>query len=96
MTTLSQQPDATGRFGDFGGRYVPETLIAALDQLAAEYEKAKTDEAFQAEFQGLLTGYVGRPTALTLAARLTRHARSTVESETSSIVAISAAAKPPK
>ena len=43
-------PDAAGRFGGYGGRYVPEALIAALDELTAAYEKAMTDEAFQAEF----------------------------------------------
>ncbi|UCD75366.1 MAG: tryptophan synthase subunit beta [Phycisphaerales bacterium] len=72
MTTLSQLPDAAGRFGQFGGRYVPETLIAALDQLATEYARAKADEAFHAEFGELLSLYAGRPTPLTYAARLTQ------------------------
>src|SRR4051794_41788266 len=53
-----------GRFGDYGGRYVPEALIAALDELAAAYDKAKTDEEFQGEFHRLLRDYAGRPSLL--------------------------------
>ncbi len=71
MKTQIQIPDAAGRFGDFGGRYVPETLIAALDQLADEYSKALADGAFQNEFDALMRDYVGRPTPLTFASRLT-------------------------
>src|SRR3954452_6051643 len=63
-------PSAPGRFGPYGGRYVPEALIAALDELAAAYDKAKTDEGFQAEFQRLLTQYAGRPSLLYDAQRL--------------------------
>lgn len=63
-------PDAQGRFGEFGGRYVPETLVKALDQLAVEYEKAKADEAFQAELATLLRDFVGRPSPLYHARRL--------------------------
>src|SRR5690606_19112209 len=59
-----------GRFGRFGGRYVPETLIAALDELAAAYDEARRDEGFFAEFDALLRDYVGRPTPLYRAARL--------------------------
>src|SRR5690606_34761434 len=59
-----------GRFGRFGGRYVPETLIAALDELTAVYEAARQDEAFWAELDGLLRDYVGRPSPLYLASRL--------------------------
>src|SRR3954464_2321268 len=59
-----------GRFGPYGGRYVPEALIAALDELAAAYDKAKTDQGFQAEFQRLLTQYAGRPSLLYDAQRL--------------------------
>lgn len=73
MTSLTHQPDASGRFGEFGGRYVPETLIAALDELAAEYEKAKGDPTFRAELDDLLKNYVGRPTPLTYAGRLTEY-----------------------
>jgi tryptophan synthase beta chain len=71
---LSNVPDAHGRFGQFGGRYVPETLIAALDQLAAAYTEAKQDASFQRELDGLLKSYVGRPTPMTFAARLTAEA----------------------
>jgi tryptophan synthase beta chain len=53
-----------GRFGPYGGRYVPEALIAALDELAAAYDKAKTDEEFQGEFHRLLRDYAGRPSML--------------------------------
>ncbi|HRX80244.1 MAG TPA: tryptophan synthase subunit beta [Pirellulaceae bacterium] len=63
-------PDAAGRFGDFGGRYVPETLTRALDELTLEYEKAKHDPAFQAELDELLHNYVGRPSPLYHARRL--------------------------
>jgi len=74
MTTanipLSQVPDAAGRFGRFGGRYVPETLTKALDQLSAEYEKARRDPSFQAELDHMLRDYVGRPSPLYHAKRL--------------------------
>jgi len=59
-----------GRFGPYGGRYVPEALIAALDELAAAYEKARHDEEFQREFHRLLTEYAGRPSMLYDAHRL--------------------------
>lgn len=64
-------PDAAGRFGDFGGRYVPETLTRALEELTVEYEKAKHDEAFQSELEELWHNYVGRPSPLYHAKRLT-------------------------
>jgi len=70
----SQVPDAAGRFGPFGGRYVPETLMHALDQLSAAYEEAKGDPSFQKELTGYLNNYVGRPTPLTFAERLTKQA----------------------
>jgi tryptophan synthase beta chain len=60
-----------GRFGIYGGRYVPETLMAALVELEHEYEAAKADPAFQAELHTLLTDYAGRPTPLTYCKRLT-------------------------
>jgi tryptophan synthase beta chain len=69
---VSKVPDAAGRFGPFGGRFTPETLIRALDQLTAEYDKARSDPAFQAELDGLLQHYVGRPSPLYHAARLSR------------------------
>ncbi len=61
-----------GRFGPYGGRYVPETLMAALGQLEHAYEAAKKDRKFQAEFKRLLEEYAGRPTPLSFAARLTK------------------------
>src|SRR5437660_11096422 len=62
---------AAGRFGVYGGRYVPETLMAALDELEREYEKAKRDRKFQARLAGLLRTYAGRPTPVFFARRLT-------------------------
>ena len=70
-TATTQVPDTAGRFGQFGGRYVPETLIRALDELAIEYDKACQDAAFQAELSSLLKNYVGRPSPLYFAKRLT-------------------------
>jgi tryptophan synthase beta chain len=60
----------TGRFGPYGGRYVPETLVAALDDLAATYDGARDDPAFTGELAGLLRDYAGRPTPLSDAPRL--------------------------
>src|SRR5262245_57432262 len=74
MPATSHVPDARGRFGDFGGRYVPETLTKALDELAAEYEKASRDTKFQAELADLLRHYVGRPSPLYHAQRLSKQA----------------------
>ena len=68
---FTQVPDQRGRFGEFGGRYVPETLVAALDQLNEEYEQAKADPEFQATLSDLLNHYVGRPSPLYFAKRLT-------------------------
>ena len=65
-------PDKAGRFGDFGGRYVPETLVAALDQLEKAYEEAICDSSFIFEFEDKLKHFVGRPTPLHYAERLTR------------------------
>ena len=70
----SSVPDAYGRFGRFGGRYVPETLSAALDQLEQAYAEAVADPAFRSELDGLLSAFVGRPTPLLYAGRLTKHA----------------------
>jgi tryptophan synthase beta chain len=66
-------PDAAGRFGDYGGRYVPETLMPLVHDLDAAYAAAKADEGFQAELSGFLTHYVGRPSPLYFAERLTKH-----------------------
>jgi tryptophan synthase beta chain len=65
-----QVPDAAGRFGAFGGRYVPETLVWALDELAVHYDAACSDAAFQTELASLLKHYVGRPSPLYHARRL--------------------------
>ncbi len=69
---MSTQSDA-GRFGSFGGRYVPETLIAALDELEAAYEAAATDAEFHAQLGALFRDYVGRPSPLYRARRLEEH-----------------------
>jgi len=67
MTSL---PDARGRFGDYGGQYVPETLMAALGELEREYTAAQADPAFRSELESLLRNYAGRPTPLYFARRL--------------------------
>ena len=66
-------PDVDGRFGDFGGRYVPETLMPLVLELDRAYAAAKADPAFQAELTGYLTHFVGRPSPLYFAERLTAH-----------------------
>jgi tryptophan synthase beta chain len=73
VLSLSQQPDTRGRFGQFGGKYVPETLMSALSELEEAFQKYKKDPAFQVELQGLLSNYVGRSTPLYFAERLTAH-----------------------
>ncbi len=65
-------PDASGRFGPYGGRYVPETLVGALGSLARQYEEARNDPAFQAELADLLRHYVGRPSPMYYAERLSK------------------------
>ncbi len=72
--SLSAVPDIHGRFGAFGGRYVPETLMFALGQLTEEYAKASADPEFHRQFDYYLRHYVGRPSPLYFAERLTRHA----------------------
>jgi tryptophan synthase beta chain len=67
MTTLSP------KFGQYGGQYVPETLMPALEQLEAEFVRAQADRAFQSRLAGLLVDYAGRPTPITYAARLSAH-----------------------
>jgi tryptophan synthase beta chain len=67
------RPDSLGRFGKFGGKYVPETLMPALSELEAAYEQYRNDPGFQEELQGLLKDYVGRPSPLYFAERLTKH-----------------------
>jgi tryptophan synthase beta chain len=71
-TLAGKFPDARGRFGPFGGRYVPETLVPALDRLQAGVDRYLRDEAFLAEFHAELTSWVGRPTPLTHARELSR------------------------
>ena len=70
--TPYQQPDARGHFGPYGGSFVAETLVHALDELKACYEVARRDPAFDAEFRSELAHYVGRPSPIYHAARLSR------------------------
>jgi tryptophan synthase beta chain len=72
MSSILQSPTtAPGRFGPYGGRYVPETLMVPLFELERAYELAKSDETFQSEFKNLLKNFAGRPTPLQFASRLT-------------------------
>src|SRR6202158_2506218 len=74
MSTATQTwPDAKGRFGPYGGRYVPETLVAPLEELERAYELARKDPKFQSELDSLLKNFAGRPTPLQFASRLTEH-----------------------
>jgi len=72
--TNAQWPDERGRFGDYGGRFVAETLMPPILELEAAYEEAKADPSFQAELDYFMTHYVGRPSPLYFAERLTEHA----------------------
>ncbi len=67
---MNSQPDATGHFGPYGGRFVPEVLMAPLEELEKAWREARQDPAFQAELDGLLSNYAGRPTPLYYARRL--------------------------
>ncbi|MBN3889560.1 MAG: tryptophan synthase subunit beta [Nostoc sp. JL31] len=71
IKTATQQPDSLGRFGKFGGKYVPETLMPALSELEAAFHQYRNEPSFQAELQNLLRDYVGRPSPLYFAERLT-------------------------
>src|SRR3546814_2981370 len=73
--SLRQQPDSRGHFGAFGGRYVAETLMPLILDLEREYRAAKADPAFRAAFDDLLEHYVGRPSPLYYAERLTETLR---------------------
>lgn len=73
MSTL--MPDSRGYFGDYGGRFVPETLMPALEELDDSYQKAVKDPSFVREFQFLLSKYVGRPSVLYFAERLSQHCK---------------------
>ncbi len=72
MTRIRTLPDEMGHFGQFGGRFVPETLMHALEELADAYRAARADDVFQAELRRLLRHYAGRPTPLYFAENLTR------------------------
>jgi tryptophan synthase beta chain len=72
-TAVQIGPDARGRFGPYGGRYVPETLMAPLEELERAYAEARADAKFQRELDVLLRDFAGRPTPLQFAARLTEH-----------------------
>src|SRR5678815_3588232 len=71
MTSSITQPDSLGHWGQYGGRFVPETLMAPLEELTAAYFASRDDESFQSELNDLLTNYAGRPTPLFHASRLT-------------------------
>jgi tryptophan synthase beta chain len=73
MPVTTRVPDSAGRFGQFGGRYIPETLTRALDELTLQYSQAAADAGFQAELNDLYKHYVGRPSPLYFARRLTEH-----------------------
>ena len=74
MSSAAQTvPDARGRFGPYGGRYVPETLMAPLEELEAAYTEARADRSFRLEMDDLLKNFAGRPTPLQSASRLSEH-----------------------
>jgi tryptophan synthase beta chain len=73
LNTYRAGPDENGHFGIYGGRYVAETLMPLLREVEAAYEAAKADPAFRAEFDNLMTHYVGRPSPLYFASRITEH-----------------------
>src|SRR5579872_566600 len=72
-TATKTWPDAKGRFGPYGGRYVPETLVAPLEELERAYAEARQDPNFQKELDSLLKNFAGRPTPLQFASRSTEH-----------------------
>ncbi len=73
MKTIQKYPDASGYFESFGGRFVPETLIPVLGEMENAYLKVRDEKAFNDDFNDLMLNYVGRPTPLTFAGRLTEH-----------------------
>jgi len=73
MSSAIPQPDTLGHWGQYGGRFVPETLMAPLEELTTAYLASRDDQAFQSELEDLLQNYAGRPTPLFHAARLTEH-----------------------
>ena len=72
MNATQSVPDQEGRFGPYGGRYVPETLMFALRQLSEHYQQARRDPEFQKQFDYYMKDYVGRPCPLYFAERLTK------------------------
>jgi tryptophan synthase beta chain len=70
MAPVMGEPDERGRFGEFGGRYVPESLVEACTQLDREFRTAWADPAFRGEYDAILADYAGRPTPLTECRRL--------------------------
>ncbi len=70
MAVLETVPDQTGRFGIYGGRYIPEVLVPAVEELTAAFEDARQDQRFVAKWEALLRDYAGRPSPITYAARL--------------------------
>jgi tryptophan synthase beta chain len=74
MSDTTNWPDSGGHFGPYGGRFVPETLIHALDELEAEYARARADEGFRRELEAMLRGFAGRPTPLIEARRFSADA----------------------
>ena len=73
MSSAVTQPDSLGHWGQYGGRFVPETLMAPLEELTTAYVASRDDQSFQSELQDLLQNYAGRPTPLFHAVRLTEH-----------------------
>jgi tryptophan synthase beta chain len=74
MSSFAQlAPDSRGRFGPYGGRYVPETLVAPLEELERAYAEARADQSFGVELDSMLRNFAGRPTPLQFASRLTEH-----------------------
>lgn len=73
VSGAAQVPDARGYYGEYGGRFVPETLIPALDELTEAFHAAMADPAFVARFEHLQATYTGRPTPLTYAEQLSKH-----------------------
>src|SRR5262245_45380185 len=74
MTDIGAVPDASGHFGPYGGRFVPETLVVALEELEREYERAQADPAFRAALVATLASFAGRPTPLFTAERFSQRA----------------------
>ena len=68
---MQESPDERGRYGPYGGRYVPETLVAPLEELERAYAEARKDRVFQAQLQTMLRDFAGRPTPLQFCQRLT-------------------------